>query len=209
MRIRNVKHKKEILENCNNVVDNPKEYKGKWNKYFNNKNPIYIEIGSGKCRFIIENAKRNPDINFIGIERIDSVLALGIKDNENLPNNLVLINYNAEDIEQLFIKEIDKLYLNFSDPWPKERHAKRRLTSSVFLTKYEEIFKNNKVIEFKTDNRGLFEYSIIEFVKQKYNIDYISLDLHNCVNNDNIMTEYEEKFSKKGYNIYMIKVSKK
>lgn len=209
MRIRNVKHKKEILENCANVIDSPENYKGKWQQLFENNNPIYIEIGSGKCHFIIENAKRYPNINFIGIERIDSVLALGIRDIDSLPNNLALMNYDAEKIEQIFQKEVDKIYLNFSDPWPKDRHDKRRLTSPIFLNKYENIFKNSKSIELKTDNRQLFEYSIIQFVNQKYLIDDISLDLHKCVNNDNIMTEYEQKFSKKGYNIFMIKVSKK
>ncbi len=209
MRIRNVKHKKEILESCANVIDSPENYKGKWQQLFENNNPIYIEIGSGKCHFIIENAKRYPNINFIGIERIDSVLALGIRDIDSLPNNLALMNYDAEKIEQIFQKEVDKIYLNFSDPWPKDRHAKRRLTSPIFLNKYENIFKNSKSIELKTDNRQLFEYSIIQFVNQKYLIDDISLDLHKCVNNDNIMTEYEQKFSKKGYNIFMIKVSKK
>ena len=129
MRIRNIKNKDKILEKSNYVIKNPLEYKGCWQKYFKNKNPIYLEIGTGKCKFIYEMAKKNPDINFIGIERIDTVLAYGVRELEKLEilGNLVLINYDANNIDSLFNKEIDMVFLNFSDPWPKKRHEKRRL----------------------------------------------------------------------------------
>ena len=208
MRQRNVKNKKEILENCNNII-NKKELKGIWNKEFNNNNPIHLEIGTGKCKFIIEKARRYKDINFIGIERSDSVLALGIKDLEEKLPNLRLMNYDADKIEDLFDNEIETLYLNFSDPWPKKRHAKRRLTSKEFLTKYENIFKKEKTIIQKTDNQGLFESSIISLTNNGYKIEEISLDLHKLENNDNINTEYEDKFAKKGCKIYMLKAIKK
>ena len=208
MRQRNVKNKKDILNNCKNILEKT-DLKGKWHIEFGNSNPIHLEIGTGKCKFIIEKARRYKDINFIGIERSDSVLALGIKDlEENLPN-LRLINYDASKIEDLFDKEISTMYLNFSDPWPKKRHAKRRLTSKEFLTKYENIFKEEKIIVQKTDNQGLFESSITSLTNNGYIIEDISLDLHKLKNNDNINTEYEDKFVKKGCKIYMLKALKK
>lgn len=207
MRIRNIKNKKEILDNCSLVVKNPVEYKGKWNSLFNNNNPIDLEIGCGKCGFIKNLALKNQNINYIGIERIDTVLAIGIRDVKEY-NNLYFMNYDANLIENVFDKEIDKLYLNFSDPWPKERHEKRRLTSSNLLEKYEKIFKNVKNIELKTDNREFFEYSVKSLVNNGYLIKRISLDLHNSSINDNILTEYEEKFMKQGMKIYFIEVYK-
>ncbi len=208
MRLRNVKGKKEILDNAIVIVKNPEEYKGNWNKLFSNDNEIHIEIGTGKCNFIKELALKNPDINYIGIEKSDSILSLAVK-NKEFPNNLKLVCYDASKIDELFSFEISKIYLNFSDPWPKKRHSKRRLTSENFLEKYDSIFKNDKKIEFKTDNMGLFEYSLISFVDYGYKIKDISLDLHNLENNDNILTEYEEKFSKKGFRIYKVSVYKK
>lgn len=207
MRQRNVKNKKEILDGSKNVlkINN----KINWNEEFNNKNPIHLEIGTGKCQFIIEMAKKYKNINFIGIERIDSVLAMGIKNIEEYISNLRLINYDANKIDELFNKEIECLYLNFSDPWPKKRHAKRRLTSLEFLKKYDKIFKDTKCIIQKTDNQNLFESSIISLTKYGYYIDEITLDLHNLENNDNIKTEYENKFSEKGCKIYRLKAIKK
>lgn len=210
MRIRNIKNKDKILEKSNYVIKNPLEYKGCWQKYFKNKNPIYLEIGTGKCKFIYEMAKKNPDINFIGIERIDTVLAYGVRELEKLEilGNLVLINYDANNIDSLFYKEIDMVFLNFSDPWPKKRHEKRRLTSFSFLKKYDIIFSSDRKIMFKTDNKELFEYSIISLTTYGYKIVDISLDLHKDKDFDNVMTEYEKKFSSKGDKIYMLKAVK-
>ena len=208
MRLRNVKGKKEILDNAIVIIKNPEEYKGSWNKLFLNDNEINIEIGTGKCKFIKELALKNPNINNIGIEKSDSILSLAVK-NKDFPSNLKLVCYDASKIDELFSFEVSKIYLNFSDPWPKKRHSKRRLTSKNFLEKYDSIFKNDKKIEFKTDNMGLFEYSLISFVDYGYKIKDLSLDLHKLENNDNILTEYEEKFSKKGFRIYKVSVYKK
>ena len=209
MRQRNVKNKKEIINNSKYIIINPCKYKGFWHNVFGNNNPIYIEIGMGKGDFILENAKRYSNINFIGIEKYDSIMALAIKkieDNE-LPN-LKLIRMDALNITDVFDREIDKIFLNFSDPWPKERHAKRRLTSNVFLNKYDSVFKNERTIEMKTDNRNLFEYSLISFNENGYLIKEISLDLHNSNYENNIMTEYEKKFSSMNNCIYYVKVVK-
>ena len=209
MRQRNVKNKKEIINKSKYIINEPSNNVGNWKLVFNNDNPIYIEIGMGKGDFILENAKKYPDINFIGIEKYDSIMALAIKKiEENDLDNLRLIRMDALDIDSVFSKEIDKIFLNFSDPWPKERHAKRRLTSSVFLEKYDKLFKNEKIIEMKTDNRRLFEFSLISFNNNDYFIDDISLDLHNSDYDNNIMTEYEKKFSSMNNCIYYVKVKK-
>lgn len=209
MRQRNVKNKKEIINNSKYIIENPSEYKGCYNKLFNNSNPIYIEIGMGKGDFILGNAIKYPNINFIGIEKFDSIMALAIKKIEqyDLPN-LKLIRLDALSINDVFDREIDKLYLNFSDPWPKDRHAKRRLTSDNFLNRYDSIFKKKPIIEMKTDNQSLFEYSLISFNRNSYQIKEISLDLHKSNKEDNIMTEYERKFSSLNNRIYYVKVEK-
>ena len=209
MRLRKVKGATEAIENSSYVVADYDKYKGCFNELFTNNNPIYLEIGMGKGNFIIENAKRYPDINFIGIEKFDSVLVRAIQKLEgvDLPN-LRLIRADAKEINNMFSKEITKLYLNFSDPWPKDRHQERRLTSGTFLKKYESIFKDGVQIEFKTDNRALFEFSLLSFSSENYKFEDISLDLHNSDYPNNIMTEYEEKFSKKGNPIYYVKVKK-
>ena len=209
MRQRNVKNKKEIINNSKYIVQSPEDYKNDWHKVFNNSNSIYIEIGMGKGDFILENAIRYPNINFIGIEKYDSIIALAIKKIEKYDlDNLRLIRMDALNIDNVFNKEIDKIYLNFSDPWPKERHAKRRLTSNVFLEKYNKLFINKPIVEFKTDNRSLFEYSLVSFNNAGYIIKEISLDLHNSTKDDNIMTEYEQKFSRNNNCIYYVKVEK-
>ena len=203
MRLKNVKGANEIIEKGTYYLDEPTLYKGKWKDLFNNNNDkIYIEIGMGKGNFIIENTVKYPNINFIGIEKYDSVLVRAIqKSNElDLPN-LKLIRIDANKINEVFFKEIDKIYLNFSDPWPKDRHAKRRLTSPIFLNLYDNIFKNDKIIEMKTDNINLFNYSVESLKEHGYNIEYITNDLHKENISDNIMTEYEEKFSNKGIKI--------
>ena len=209
MRQRNVKNKKDIIANSNYIILNPMEYKGRWKDVFNNDNPIYIEIGMGKGDFIIGNAIKYPNINFIGIEKFDSIMALAIKKIEQYElDNLKLIRMDASNILDVFNEEITKIYLNFSDPWPKPRHAKRRLTSTNFLDLYENIFINEKIIEMKTDNRGLFEYSLLSFNECDYKIKEISLDLHHSDYPNNIMTEYEKKFSAKNNIIYYVKVVK-
>ena len=211
MRLRNVKNKEEILNNSKLLILNYENYKGKWNKLFNNNNPIYIEIGMGKGEFILENALKYPNINFIGIEKFDSILARAIQKIENrieIPNNLILVRMDAKNIENAFSKEIDKIYLNFSDPWPKKRHSERRLTSTTFLKKYDNIFKNNKEIEMKTDNVGLFEFSLVTLSENGYVFNKISLDLHNSNIENNIMTEYEKKFSEKNVKINYVNAKK-
>lgn len=202
MRLKNVKGANEIIIKGLYYVEDPYINKGNWNKVFNNDNPIYIEIGIGKGKFIVENAIKYPNINFIGIEKYDSVLVRAIqKSNELELNNLKLVRMDAKRIEEVFDHEVDRIYLNFSDPWPKDRHYKRRLTSYVFLDKYEHIFKNNKYIIMKTDNIDLFNFSLESLTNHGYNIEFMTNDLHSLNDVDNIMTEYEEKFSNKGIKI--------
>ena len=209
MRQRNVKNKKEIINNSSMVILEPISMKSKWHALFNNDNPLYIEIGMGKGDFIYQNAVKFPNINFIGIEKFDSIIALAIKKLPSYPlPNLRLIRMDALNIMDVFDHEVDKVFLNFSDPWPKPRHEKRRLTSSEFLMRYENIFKEKNIIEMKTDNRELFEYSLVSFNKNDYKIEDISLDLHRSHYPDNIMTEYEKKFTSKGNVIYYAKVVK-
>lgn len=198
MRIRNVKNKEEILDNCSFLLNNPKEYKGKFKELFNNDNPIYLEIGMGKGQFIYQNAKKYKDINFIGIEKFDSIMAKAILKMEKL-DNLILIKYDANLIDDLFDHEIDKIYLNFSDPWPKNRHENRRLTSKLFLEKYKNIFKDKERIEVRTDNRDFFLYSVESLGDMGYLLNDVSF---NYQSPDLIMTEYESKFRGKGANIY-------
>ena len=209
MRLRNVKNKKEIMDNSSYLILEPKEYFGKWDSVFGNRNPIHIEIGTGKGNFIIGKALANPDINFIGIEKFDSVIVRALEKIPEGLNNLRMIRMNALEIEEVFDHEVDVVYLNFSDPWPKKRWHKRRLTSSVFLEKYDSLFESECRIIQKTDNVGLFEYSICSLSSYGYIIESISFDLHNSEVEGNIMTEYEEKFSKKGNPIYYLVAVKK
>ena len=208
MRLRKIKGATDEVKASKYIISNPKDYKGKFQSLFNNDNPIRIEIGMGKGNFIINQAINNPNVNFIGIEKYDSVLVRAVQklNDIDLPN-LKLIMMDANEIDEVFDKEIDIIYLNFSDPWPKNRHAIRRLTSSVFLAKYDGIFKNKKTIIQKTDNRKLFEFSLMSFVEYGYKIDKISLDLYNDDIKDNIPTEYELKFTNLGQVIYMVEVS--
>ena len=208
MRLRNVKNKEEILNNSPFLIRNATDFYGCWKKIFGNNNPIYIEIGMGKGDFIIENAINNPDINYIGIEKYDSVIARACEKIPDGLKNLILVRMDALDIDKVFAKEIDLIYLNFSDPWPKKRHADRRLTSHVFLKKYDQIFKNKKEIIQKTDNQNLFEYSIISLSTYGYKIEDISFDLHKLGLDNIIMTEYEKKFTSKGKNIYYLVATK-
>ena len=207
MRLKNIKGASEKILEGKYFIEDPKIYKGKWNELFNNNNPIYIEIGMGKGNFIIKNAINNPNINYIGIEMYDSVILRAVeKTNELEINNLYLIRMDARLIEDIFDKEIDLIYLNFSDPWPKERHAKRRLTSPRFLERYDGIFKGDKHIIMKTDNTSLFNYSIESLKEYGYKIDEVSNDLHNY-KDDIITTEYEDKFTKMGIKINYLSAS--
>lgn len=208
MRLKNIKGAKEKINISPYIIKNPETFKGKYQTLFNNNNPIHLEIGMGKGDFIINMAQKYPNINFIGIEKFDSVILRATQklENLNLPN-LKLIRFDATEIENIFEKEIDTIYLNFSDPWPKNRHEDRRLTSEKFLKRYDKIFKNKAHIIQKTDNRHLFEYSIKSFNNQKYKIINISLNLHED-NFDNVETEYEKRFSSLGMPIYMIEIEK-
>ena len=199
MRLKNVKGANEIIIRGKYFINNPYENIGIWNKVFDNDNSkIYREIGMGKGDFIIENAKKYPDINFIGIEKYDSVIVRAIqKSNELELNNLKIIRIDALELDKIFNHEIDMIYLNFSDPWPKDRHAKRRLTSPVFLNIYDKIFKNEGHIIMKTDNINLFNYSLESLEENGYVIKNMTNDL-DCFKEDNIMTEYERKFNKLG-----------
>ncbi len=203
MRLRNVKNKEEILSNSKYFITNPFTYKGNWNSLFKNNNPIYIEIGMGKGKFIIENAIKYPNINFIGIEKYDSVIARALPKIPPNLNNLFIIRIDALDIDNVFSKEIDRIYLNFSDPWPKVRHSMRRLSSKIFLSKYDFIFKNKKTIYMRTDNKDLYIYSLISFSEHGYKLKEISFDLHND-KKDLITTEYEDKFTSLNLPIYAV-----
>lgn len=208
MRLRNVRGASEAIEKSLYVIKNYKDYKGKYNLIFNNNNPIHIEIGMGKGDFIINMAKKYSHINFIGIEKFDSVLVRALeKVEEDIPN-LRFIRMDATEIEEVFYKEIETIYLNFSDPWPKNRHENRRLTSERFLKRYDSLFKHDKKIIMKTDNRKLFEFSVMSFTDYNYKIGEISLDMYKDDIKDNVQTEYERKFHEKGFPIYKIVVKK-
>ncbi|RFU68728.1 tRNA (guanosine(46)-N7)-methyltransferase TrmB [Peribacillus saganii] len=210
MRLRNKPWAEERLnEFPQYVIREPEQRKGKWNEVFGNNNPLYIEVGTGKGRFITEMAKAHPNVNFLGIELHKSVIisAMDLLIEVDLPN-VKLLNVNANDLRNFFNKgEVSRVYLNFSDPWPKTRHEKRRLTYKTFLSTYEDILPDKGEIHFKTDNQGLFEYSLISMSQYGMQFKFISLDLHNSEYEGNIMTEYEEKFSQKGNRIYRMEAS--
>ncbi len=208
MRLKNVKGANEIIIKGKYYIDNPYQYKNNWNKLFGNNNPICIEIGMGKGNFIIEMAKRYKDINFVGIEKFDSVIVRAIqKSNELELDNLKIVRMDANKLDLVFNKEIDTIYLNFSDPWPKDRHAKRRLTSSVFLSIYDKVFKEENKIIMKTDNINLFNFSLDSLSEYGYDIIYKTNDL-DCLSEDNVMTEYEEKFYNLGVKINKFEAKK-
>ena len=211
MRLKNIKGAKEYVEKSSFVILNPQEYKGKWQTLFNNDNDIHIEIGMGRGDFIIGMAKLYPDINFIGIEIYDSVIYKAVKKLEELPeklNNLILVRMDATNIEEVFDKEISRIYLNFSDPWPKAKHEKRRLTSAQFLKRYDSIFKDEKQIYQKTDNDALFEFSIMSLEEYGYTLKNVTRDLYKNMIENNVATEYETKFSSIGKNINRLEAYK-
>ncbi|MFI3175626.1 MAG: tRNA (guanosine(46)-N7)-methyltransferase TrmB [Bacillota bacterium] len=208
MRIRKRAWTEGELRDNEKVIKTPEQYKGRWSEFFGNTNPIYVEIGCGKGGFITENARRYPDINFVGIERQEAVVAVAAKYTEQSLDNLILLWENARNLSELFdVGEFQRLYLNFSDPWPKKRTYKRRLTYAGFLREYHAVMGEAELF-FKTDNKGLFEFSLNEFCKEDWKLSNISLDLHNGDCEDNIMTEYEKKFSEKGDPIYRLEARK-
>ena len=205
MRLRNIPGARDAIAASPWVVQKPEEQIGSWKELFEKDRPLHLEIGTGKGRFIMQLAGENPDINYIGIEKYSSVLLRCLEKQEELQlKNLVFIRGDAELINTYFAEgEIAKIYLNFSDPWPKERHARRRLPSSDYLRRYDRILAPGGTIEFKTDNRGLFDFAVEEVEQSAFEIAQITYDLHNdpVMNVGNIMTEYEEKFSAKGNKI--------
>ena len=208
MRLRNIPGADEAIADSPHCIQEPMAEKGRWHLIFGNENPIHIEIGMGKGQFIMKLAKDHPDINYIGIERYSSVLlrALQKMEIEPLPN-IRFLCMDASIITEVFDKEeVAKIYLNFSDPWPKERHAKRRLTSRQFFERYDKILARNGVVEFKTDNDDLFAFSMEEVAEAGWTLDAHTFDLHHdpVLNEGNVMTEYEEKFSSLGHPIHKL-----
>ena len=210
MRVRNRSNARERLENNSFVFIEPKEKKGKWKNEFANTNKIHLEIGTGKGQFIFSLAKKYPNINFIGLETQPTVLSFLLDkiESEQLPNLRLILADASNLVEYFSEKEVDKVYLNFSDPWPKTRHIKRRLTFGTFLKQYDNILSDNGTIAQKTDNKGLFEYSLLSMSQYGFKIEKLSFDLTNSeYEKDNLHTEYEDKFIKKGNNIYFVEVS--
>lgn len=211
MRLRNIPGADDVIQRHPIAVKESKEYKGKWNTLFKNANPIHIEIGMGKGQFILTLAKQNPEINYIGIERYSSVLLRALEkfDTEEFCEltNVRFICMDAMELSEVFdFGEVDKIYLNFSDPWPKARHARRRLTSTVFFAQYDKVLAKEGVVEFKTDNRPLFEFSLEQVEEAGWKLIGHTFDLHRDekMNSGNVMTEYEEKFSSQGNPIHKL-----
>lgn len=202
MRLRNIPGADAAIENSDFCIKNPEEQKGNWQAQFPSKQPLHIEIGMGKGRFIMDMAALHPEINYLGIERYSSVLLRALQKMEISPlPNLKFICMDAADVEEVFAEgEVDRIYLNFSDPWPKDRHSKRRLTSRQFFARYDNILAKDGRLEFKTDNQDLFTFSLEEIPEAGWHLDASTRDLHNdpVLNEGNVMTEYEEKFSSMG-----------
>lgn len=204
MRLRNVRGSRETIaadEYALNDLEEQKARRGHWHEFFGNDNPIHIEVGMGKGKFIMTLAQQNPDINYIGIEKYSSVLVRALEKVHTVGgDNIFFLRMDAEDIADIFDKdEVDRIYLNFSDPWPKDRHAKRRLTSKEFWSRYNQILVPDGRVIFKTDNRELFDFSLEQVEEARWNLDNVTFDLHNSEYVEgNVMTEYEEKFTAKG-----------
>lgn len=212
MRLRNIPAAADAIAESKYCIQDFSGNKGNWHEIFGNKNPIAMEIGMGKGRFIMDLAALHPDINYIGVERYGSVLYRALQKMEEHPlPNLRFLCINAEILPEIFeAGELDQIYLNFSDPWPKDRHARRRLTSREFLSCYDKVLKKDGHIEFKTDNRPLFDFSLEEVKEAGWNLNGCSFDLHHdeIMNQNNIMTEYEEKFSSLGNPICKMVISR-
>lgn len=217
MRLKNVPGAREAVAASSFVVQEPEKCRGNWKEIFGNDHPVYIEVGMGKGRFLTDLALTHPENNYAGIERYSSVLFRALQKREALEAegtsmpNLCYMCIDAEDLPKIFGKgEVKGIYLNFSDPWPKDRHAKRRLTSRQFLKRYDEILAADGKIEFKTDNRALFEFSLEEVKEAGWTLEEYTFDLHHDerLMQGNIMTEYEEKFSSKGNPICKMIISR-
>ncbi len=213
MRLRNIPGAKEVIENSPYVVHEPQKQKGQWSHVFENDHPIHIEVGMGKGRFLMDMAKIHPEVNYVGIEMYDSVLLRALQkreeyeQNEGTLTNLYFMCVDARLLPEIFEKGgVEKIYLNFSDPWPKARHAKRRLTSRQFLERYDQILIPEGSVEFKTDNRELFEFSLEEVKEAGWTLETSTFDLHHDeeLMKGNVMTEYEEKFSSMGNPIHKL-----
>lgn len=210
MRMRKKKHCAERLEKCEELwIKNPEDYKGAWGGVFANDNPVHIEIGCGKGKFITETALRNPDINYVAIDVVPDVLVIALEKATALGlSNLRFIIADAGRLEDYFAPhEISRIYLNFSDPWKKNKQAKRRLTHKNFLDIYKRLLKNGDFIYFKTDNKALFEFSLNSFAAENFKMQNITFDLHASSYEGNIMTEYETRFSEQGMPIYRVEAS--
>lgn len=213
MRLRNIPRADEVITSSPMVIQNPAEQRGHWQELFGNSHPIHIEVGMGKGRFLTELARLHPEINYVGIERYTSVLLRAVEkfDREERPANLFFLCVDAEELPEIFAPgEVERIYLNFSDPWPKDRHAKRRLPSRQFLERYDRILSPEGRVEFKTDNRGLFDFALAEAEEAGWERLMYTFDLHSDPEGmkDNIMTEYEEKFSSKGNPICKMIISR-
>ncbi len=217
MRLRNIPGAQDAILDSPYVVQEPQTKKGHWAEVFEKKQPLHIEVGMGKGRFLMDLARLHPEINYIGIEMYDSVLLRALQKREELEqegvvySNLYFMRVDARLLPEIFAQgEVDKIYLNFSDPWPKARHAKRRLTSREFLARYDQILVPDGKVEFKTDNKGLFEFSLEEVKETKWNLDAFTFDLHHNKEmvKGNVMTEYEEKFSSMGNPICKMVISR-
>ena len=213
MRLRNIPGAKDAIAESAYVIQSPEENAGKWHEVFKNENPVHIEVGMGKGRFIMDMAAKNPHINYVGIEMYDSVLLRALQKMEEretetgAPKNLFFMRMDARELPLVFNRgEVDRIYLNFSDPWPKERHAKRRLTSRQFLERYDAVLAEDGTVEFKTDNRDLFDFSVEEVKEAGWKLLACTYDLHHDeeLSRGNVMTEYEEKFSSMGNPIHKL-----
>ena len=213
MRLRNIQGSREVIGESKYVIHEMEKAKGKWSEIFQNDHPIYLEVGMGKGRFITQLALENPDKNFIGIEKYSSVLLRALEKREQLPElmNLYFLRMDAEDLENVFAPgEVSGIYLNFSDPWPKDRHAKRRLPSKEFLARYDKILVREGKVEFKTDNIDLFRFALEQVEEAGWKLEAHTFDLHNDSEmvKGNIMTEYEERFSSQGNPICKMIISR-
>ena len=211
MRLRNIPGSREAIAASEYVIheDVMEEKRGRWQEVFENTNPLYIEVGMGKGKFITQLAQSRPDANYVGIEKYSSVLLRALEKRELFPDlkNLLFLRMDAEDLPKVFGKnEVDGIYLNFSDPWPKDRHAKRRLPSKEFLARYDRILKPEGYVEFKTDNRSLFDFALEQTKEAGWIIDAFTYDLHHddVMMEGNVMTEYEERFSAQGNPIHKV-----
>ena len=204
MRLRHIPGAEEAIARSPYVIQEPKEKKGKWREVFGNDHPIHIEVGMGKGRFIMELAERNPEVNYIGIERYSTVLLKALQKREKLPlSNICFMCVDAKELGEMFEPgEVKKIYLNFSDPWPKKRAHKKRLSNHAFIARYAHILKPDGEIQMKTDNSALFEYSLMEFQEEGWRLKEVSVDYRREEHAEDVITEYERRFLEKGQPIY-------